>query len=109
MAVVETAFAAPAKFAAAFDQLHEAAAAQASTSDFGNDDYRWGLRVLMQSMDYDPHFTQAGRTIAWRQVVDALTSRAIALRSMQDNPGYADKAIRRPIVITGIPRTGTTA
>jgi hypothetical protein len=109
IAVMETGLAAPARFAAAFDQLHEAAAAQAYTSDFGNDDYRWGLRVLLQSMDYDPHFTEAGRATAWRQLVDALASRAIAFRSMRDNPGYADNAIRRPIVITGIPRTGTTA
>jgi hypothetical protein len=39
---METAFAAPASFAAALNQLHEAAAAQAGTSDFGNDDYGWG-------------------------------------------------------------------
>ncbi len=99
----------PARFADAWDQLHEAAAAQAGSDDFGEADYKWGLRVLLQSMDYDPHFTQAGRVGAWQQVVNALASRASAFRSMRANPGHAQNIIRQPIVIVGVPRTGTTA
>ena len=38
-----------------------------------------------------------------------LRSRAAAYRSMRDNPAYADVAIVSPVVITGMPRTGTTA
>jgi len=36
---------------------------------------------------------EAGRAIAWRQVVDALTSRAIAFRSMRDNAEAATGAV----------------
>jgi hypothetical protein len=99
----------PDSFATAFERLHEAAAAQAGASDFGEPDYRVGLDVLLQSMDYDPRFTEQGRAIAWGQLVDALASRAIAFRSMADNPGFERVRIERPIVIIGIPRTGTTA
>lgn len=99
----------PARFAEAFDRLHEEASAAAGNSDFGENDYIFGLRVLLQSLDYDPHFTLAGRAIAWQQMVDALASRAVAVQSMAHNPGFADNIIRKPIVIAGIPRTGTTA
>jgi len=106
---MDTLLSPPAKFADAWDQAHEAAAREAGTDDFGPPDYKWGLRVLLQSMDYDPHFTEVGRMGAWKQVVDVLASRAVAFRSMKDNPGHASATIRRPIVIYGIPRTGTTA
>jgi hypothetical protein len=99
----------PARFADAGDQLHAAAALQAGSSDFGPPDYRVGLKVLLESMDYDAQFHEAGRRTAWSQVVDALASRAIAFRAMAENPGFERREIRRPIVITGIPRTGTTA
>jgi hypothetical protein len=102
-------FAPPESFAKAFDYVHEAAATLAGSSDFGTPDYRPGLSVLLDSMDYDPRFTPEGRRLTWRQVVNALASRAIAFQSMAQNPGFERNAIERPVVIMGVPRTGTTA
>ena len=99
----------PDAFSTAFDQAHEAVISRAGLSDFGPDDYRWGLTALLRSMDYDPHFSPAGRAHAWREVVTALTARAIAFAQMKRHPDAAEVAIRAPIVIAGIPRTGTTA
>ena len=99
----------PERFATALDQLHELVAKEVGSSDFGADDYLPGLRVLLQSMDYDPHFTERGRRYAWGTVVGVLKGRAYALKSMADNPGFSRHAITNPVVITGIPRTGTTA
>lgn len=99
----------PAAFRNASDQLHEVVAAEVGTADFGQDDYLPGLQVLLQSMDYDPHFTQQGRRIAWGNVVGVLRGRAQAVRSMRQNPGFDAHPIVAPVVITGVPRTGTTA
>jgi hypothetical protein len=99
----------PAKFASALDQLHEVVSAELGTDDFGPTDYLPGLTVLLQSMDYDPHFTEQGRRIAWGMVVGVLRGRAQAIRSMKDNSGFDAKPILSPVVITGVPRTGTTA
>ena len=99
----------PEQFRTASDQLHELVAKEVGTTDFGPNDYLPGLKVMLQSMDYDPHFTEQGKRAAWGQVVGVLRSRAHAIKSMKDNPGFDAYAITSPVVITGVPRTGTTA
>lgn len=99
----------PVSFATAIEQLHDVVAAELGHSEFGPQDYLPGLTVLLESMDYDPHFSTQGRRLAWAQVIDVLRGRAQAVKSMQDNPGWAHSDITAPIVITGIPRSGTTA
>jgi hypothetical protein len=99
----------PQRFATALDALHELVAKEVGSSDFGAGDYLPGLRVLLQSMDYDPQFSGRGRRYAWGTVVGVLKGRANALKSMAENPGFDTHAIASPVVITGIPRTGTTA
>jgi Sulfotransferase family len=99
----------PARFATALEQLHELVAKEVGSRDFGDGDYLPGLRVLLQSMDYDPHFSGRGRRYAWGTVVGALKGRLHALGSMAEHPGFDRHTISNPVVITGIPRTGTTA
>lgn len=99
----------PACFASALEPLHEFVSNEVGSSDFGGIDYLPGLRVLLQSMDYDPHFTPKGRRLAWGTVVNTLKGRVQAIRSMRENPGFDSNPVSHPVVITGIPRTGTTA
>jgi hypothetical protein len=106
---MEERFDPPERFSDAVDQLHELVAQQLGTRDFGPDDYLPGLKVLLMSMDYDPHFSERGRRIAWGRLFGSLFGRAHAIKSMAENPGFDRHAITRPVVITGIPRTGTTA
>ena len=109
MAGMEERFTPPERFAGSVDQLHDLVAKQVGADDFGPDDYLPGLGVLLMSMDYDPHFSERGRRIAWGEVINALCGRAYAIKSIAENPGSDRHAITRPIVITGVPRTGTTA
>lgn len=99
----------PDRFHTALDQLHEVVAKETGATDFGPDDYVAGLKVLLQSMDYDARFSEGGRRVAWGMVIDVLTGRVQAIRSMKDNPGFDARPILNPVVITGVPRTGTTA
>jgi hypothetical protein len=99
----------PNTFRHALDQLHEVVRAEVGSDDFGPGDYLAGLKVLLQSMDYDPHFSATGRRIAWGMLVGVLRGRAQAVRSMKENPGFDACSIISPVVITGVPRTGTTA
>lgn len=99
----------PERFRDALDELHAVVADETGSDDFGGGDYLPGLRVLLDSMDYDPHFTERGRRAAWGTVVGVLKSRAQAIQSMKAHPGFDETAIASPVVITGIPRSGTTA
>src|SRR6516225_1140313 len=99
----------PENFRTSIDRLHELVAKEAGTDDFGPTDYLPPLKVLLQSMDFDPHFSEQGRRLAWGQVVGVLRSRAHAIKSMKENPGFDAQPITSPVVITGVPRTGTTA
>src|ERR1700757_4595594 len=90
-------------FATALDELHELVAREVGTTDFGGADYLPGLRVILQSMDYDPHFSERGRRYAWGTVVGVLKGRAQAIKSMAENPGFDQRAISSPVVITGVP------
>lgn len=106
---IEDRIAPPERFATASDEAHALAAKKFGTDDFGSDAYLTGLRVLLLSMDYDPHFTQRGRAVAWGSIIDTLAARAFAVRAMKQTPGFDSRPIIKPVVITGIPRTGTTA
>ncbi len=99
----------PAQFRTSIDQLHELVAKEVGSDDFGPTDYLAGLKVYLQSMDYDPRFSEQGKRGAWGQVIGTLRSRAQAIKSMNENPGFDAKPIVSPVVITGVPRTGTTA
>ena len=106
---MDTSYDPPASFRHSIDQLHEIVAGEVGSNDFGPDDYLPGLKVLLQSMDYDPHFSEMGRRVAWGMVIGVLRGRAQAIASMKANPGFDAKPILAPVVITGVPRTGTTA
>jgi hypothetical protein len=99
----------PRSFRHALEQLHEVVTKEVGSDDFGPSDYLPGLKVLLQSMDYDPHFSATGRRLAWGMVVGVLRGRAQAILSMKENRGFDVHSITSPVVITGVPRTGTTA
>jgi hypothetical protein len=99
----------PEAFRHSIDRLHEIVAAEVGSDDFGSADYLPGLTVLLQSMDYDPRFSEAGRRMAWGMVVGVLRGRAQAIAAMKANPGFDAREVLSPVVITGVPRTGTTA
>jgi hypothetical protein len=106
---MELAYDPPAQFRTALDLLHETVRAETGSDDFGPADYLPGLTVLLESMDYDPRFSETGRRVAWGMVVEVLRGRAQAVASMKAHPGFDAAPILAPVVITGIPRTGTTA
>lgn len=98
------------KFTGIEDELHEAATRKTGLVDFGDSAYRQGLRVLLDAYDTDIQVTQAG----WQYVYDTvllgtLTARLYTQKGWATRPEVLAIPIQRPLVITGLPRTGTTA
>lgn len=97
-------------FASLESELHGAASQiSGGLDDFGPQDYLPGLRSLLAAMDADLKCTEIGRQFAIGVVVGTLAARLHTEHSWKQRPEYRKNVIRRPIVITGVPRTGTTA
>jgi hypothetical protein len=90
-------------------ELHAAATALTGLADFGEDDYRDGLAVLLESYTSDAGLTAKGVRVARALVRGALTARLSSEAGWTGNPEYAGVRVERPIFIIGLPRTGTTA
>jgi hypothetical protein len=89
--------------------LHESATRITGLADFGADDYRDGLAVLLESYAAEAGLTPLGRKLKRVFLRGALVARLFSEAAWQAHPQYAAVGIKRPIFVTGLPRTGTTA
>jgi hypothetical protein len=87
----------------------EASATRLTTlTDFGGDEYREGLDVLLRSYAEDEELTDHGRRVKRSELRGALVGRLVSEAGFR-RVSADDSAIERPIFVTGLPRTGTTA
>ncbi len=91
------------------DELHASATRRTGLDDFGPDDYRDGLSVLLESYATEARLAPLGEKITRASLRGALVARLLSEAGWKQFPGYADVPIERPIFVTGLPRTGTTA
>ncbi len=91
------------------EDLHASATQITGLADFGADDYRDGLSVLLDSCARDAGFTPLGERVFRAFLRGALVARLLSEAGWARYPGYAGAGIERPIFVTGLPRTGTTA
>jgi Sulfotransferase family len=91
------------------EDLHASATRVTGLSDFGSDDYRDGLAVLLESYAADADLTPLGRRVKRSFLRGALVARLLSEAAWASWPSSAAVAIDRPIFVTGLPRTGTTA
>ncbi len=89
--------------------LHESASRMTGLTDFGADDYSDGLAALLDSYARDADLTSLGRKVARVGLRGALAARLVSESAWAANPGHAAVEISRPIFVTGLPRSGTTA
>jgi len=90
------------------DALHEQASAQTGLSDFGEQDYRERMSVLLQAFEELPDFTDFGRTYAFSLMLTFLKGRLRVIDHLKNHPEIFDIEVTAPMVIAGLPRTGTT-
>lgn len=91
------------------DDLHASATKACGLTDFGPDDYTEPLGVLLESYRRDADLTELGSKMNRYFLRGALVARALSEASWRAHPAYADTPVTRPIFVTGLPRTGTTA
>jgi len=89
--------------------LLEEARHSTGLSDFGDEGFREGLRVLLQTYEESAGFGERGRKSNWRRVLQLLQNRLRIQQALRENPEIGARELRRPVVLTGLPRSGTSA
>jgi len=91
------------------EDLHASASRRTGLTEFGADQYIDGLAVLLDSYAAEAGFTPFGAKAQRAFLRGALTARLFSEAAWRANPEYAQVKIERPVFVTGLPRTGTTA
>ncbi len=90
------------------DRLHEQAALETGLVDFGPRDYEERLGVLLGALLDVDRVTPAGRVVFYSQMLQLLKNRLLLTDLLTRHPEIHDIELAAPIVIVGLPRTGTT-
>lgn len=93
------------------DDLKASASKMIGLDDFGtnDDNYLEALEVLLDSYRRDADLTPLGSKMNRFFLRGALVARLLSESAWKQYPQHADVAIERPIFVTGLVRTGTTA
>jgi Sulfotransferase family len=86
----------------------DAARARTGLSDFGPDDFRERLSVWLASFEEDEGLGPLGRATMFGEAVRYASNRLRVEDLIRRHPEILEVEIDRPIVIAGLPRSGTT-
>ena len=79
-----------------------------SLTDFGPDDFRQRLALICDEWDKDDGLTGIGRFSLRNRLLGYARNRLLIQDMLSRHPEIHDQAIERPIIVIGLPRTGTT-
>lgn len=88
--------------------LAEASRRSGGLTDFGDGSFRPALQTLLTALDAEGKLSDIGRQILNERIIDLLKNRLIVEDYHRRHPEIADEPIVDPVVIVGLPRTGTT-
>ncbi|HEX3283466.1 MAG TPA: sulfotransferase [Mycobacterium sp.] len=90
------------------DVLHSKATADTGLDDFGDDDYRERLDVYLAALQEITGMHEAGIVNHHAQLLQWLKNRLLLTDLLTRHPEIHDIELLPPVVIAGLPRTGTT-
>jgi hypothetical protein len=86
----------------------DAARAQTGLSNFGPPDFRERLQVWLRAMDEDAEASSVTRANLFQMCVRYAATRLRMEHFLTQHPEARDVVIDRPIIVAGLPRSGTT-
>lgn len=90
------------------DRIVEEAQRETGLSDFGRDLFWEPYRLLVDALNEEAKLHTVGRMVARDDLVNALSTRLQLTDWRKRHPEIASEEIEEPIIITGLPRTGTS-
>ncbi|CAH0991401.1 hypothetical protein SIN8267_01505 [Sinobacterium norvegicum] len=91
-----------------FDSIIAEAKSATALTNFGDTRFEQPLRVLLHALDTEAKLNEMGRMGQRARIVDILIGRLRAEEYIRRYPEILDEQIEAPVVIVGLPRTGTT-
>jgi hypothetical protein len=89
------------------ESLLEGARKETGLEDFGDPSFREGLGVLLETFER-ARLRPGGLKRTRRRLHQLLVTRLRAEEAWKRHPEIRERAIRRPVYLTGLPRTGTS-
>ena len=90
------------------ESLIESACKEARLSDLGDESFMPAFKILTESLQSEARLSPFGRYFAKRQFVEVLMHRLRMTDYRKGHPEVSQQVIRRPLLVLGLPRTGTT-
>ena len=84
------------------------AAERVGRDDFGNPQFIRGLEALVDSINGEAALTEAGMAAQRQRILGLLANRLRLQQALAEHPEILNERIAAPIVIVGLPRTGST-
>jgi AraC-like DNA-binding protein len=90
------------------EALVQVAVQETGLSDFGSPYFREGLLRLLESLENDAALHFAGRVANREVIVSGLINRLLLTEARKRTPAVFRRPLKPPIVVLGLPRSGTT-
>ncbi len=91
-----------------FNALHAEATERCGLNNFGGFKYEPALHALIDSINTESGMNAGGFWGQRERIINILISRARIESLLEQHPEINDEIINEPVVIVGLPRTGTT-
>lgn len=90
------------------DELIATAARAEGLTDFGDDFWREPYSVLLRSLNEQAELTLFGRVTTRDMLLNSLRNRLRVEETYARHPQIDDEVIREPVIVVGLPRSGTS-
>jgi hypothetical protein len=90
------------------EELYAAARARTGLDDLHEHGLGDRTQRLLEHITTHPALDEAGRLAGFTCVLEQVTNRALLLADRERYPEIAAERIERPLIVTGLPRSGTT-
>ena len=90
------------------EALVQAAVKATGLTEFGNGYHREGLLRLLESVETDAALHLSGQLAYRETIVGSLINRLLLTEARKQNPETFRKPLKSPMIVLGLPRSGTT-
>lgn len=91
-----------------FDEITQAAMGKSGLKDFGGNGFEAGLKALLSAFEQVRTHHPFGRFYVRQMVIQMLIHRLRNVNLIHQRPEILSQDIARPIIVLGLPRSGTT-